>query len=316
MANVLVTRTTHGISTPCQGTATCPVDRYVFTISLKDADIGFSDTRGVVVRGPMTAGTVYVAAPANEIRVAFAGPCDLLHLSVLKDFVEDQVSAAGSGPTPNRRDLDRLVVNDPVIKQLGRLLGDGSADWPADHVESLSRLVIARILRLLPRREAGTPLPLWRLRKVERLIENDIAAPLRLKDLAAATGLSRMHFAAQFRVATGYRPHEYVLIRRIERAKTLIEHDDMSLVQIALDAGFQSQAHFCTIFKRMTGATPSSWRHQRRTPDSLAAVIFTRRGPARRSDHGFDHPAESPAMNARFSHIHARPNDRPAARAV
>jgi len=106
------------------------------------------------------------------------------------------------------------------------------------------------------------PLPIWRLRKVKAHIESEIAAPLRLKDLATVAGLSCMHFAAQFRVATGFRPHEYVLIRRIERAKALIEGNDMSFVEVALDVGFQSQAHFCTIFKRMTGMTPSCWRQQ------------------------------------------------------
>lgn len=112
----------------------------------------------------------------------------------------------------------------------------------------------------LQMRPATTALPLWRLRKVERLIEDHISAPLRLEHLAAAAGLSRMHFASQFRVATGLRPHEFVLHRRIERAKILIMQEGLSLVELALDVGFQSQAHFCTIFKRMTGMTASSWK--------------------------------------------------------
>jgi AraC-like DNA-binding protein len=39
----------------------------------------------------------------------------------------------------------------------------------------------------------------------------------------------------------------------------------MSLVQIALDVGFQSQAHFCTTFKRLTGKTPNRWRRSQET---------------------------------------------------
>ncbi len=307
MINVIMTRTIHGISAPCRGTATCPADRYVVTISLKDADIGFSDARRVVVQGQVPAGTVYVAAPANEIGVAFAGPCDLLHLSILKSFVDAQLPADRSGAKQNRRELDRLVFNDPVIEQLGRLLCDGAAAWPADHVESLSRLVIARILRFSPRRETPAPLPLWRLRKVEALIESDIAAPLRLRDLAAVAGLSRMHFAAQFRAATGHRPHEYVLMRRIERAKALIEENEMSLVEIALDAGFQSQAHFCTIFKRLTGATPSSWRHLQLPPEGMPAALFARGETPRPAESGPASQVGSMPMGARFSHLHSRP---------
>lgn len=103
-------------------------------------------------------------------------------------------------------------------------------------------------------------LPAWRLNKVKAFVEANVAEPLRLNDLAAACGLSRMHFAAQFRAATGLRPHDYVLSRRIEHAKRFITAGGATLVEIALDSGFQSQAHFCAIFKRLTGVTPTMWR--------------------------------------------------------
>jgi AraC family transcriptional regulator len=90
---------------------------------------------------------------------------------------------------------------------------------------------------------------------------------LSLSDLAAAAGLSRMHFAAQFRAATGSSPHEYLLCRRIEVAKTLLSETDTPLVQVALDVGFLAQAHFTTVFKRLTGDTPARWRRARRNAD-------------------------------------------------
>ena len=69
-----------------------------------------------------------------------------------------------------------------------------------------------------------------------------------------------MHFAAQFRIATGFRPHEYLLRKRIERACDLLVTSDASLVDIALSVGFQTQAHFTTVFKRFMGETPHRWR--------------------------------------------------------
>jgi len=120
----------------------------------------------------------------------------------------------------------------------------------------------ARLIRLLPQRAPRAEMPPWRLRRVLSFVDSHIADPLRLEDLAGAAGLSRMHFAAQFRAATGYRPHSYVLHRRIEEAKTLIGQSEMTMVQVALDVGFQSQAHFCTVFKRLTGVTPTRWRRR------------------------------------------------------
>jgi AraC family transcriptional regulator len=73
-------------------------------------------------------------------------------------------------------------------------------------------------------------------------------------------GLSRMHFAAQFRAATGYRPHEYLLYQRIESAKSMLSGTDMPLAQVALSVGFQAQPHFSTVFKRITGESPARWR--------------------------------------------------------
>jgi AraC-like DNA-binding protein len=68
-----------------------------------------------------------------------------------------------------------------------------------------------------------------------------------------------MHFAAQFRAATGLRPHEYLLRRRIERAQELLRREPISLSDVALSVGFQTQAHFTTVFKRFVGRTPHRW---------------------------------------------------------
>ncbi len=71
-----------------------------------------------------------------------------------------------------------------------------------------------------------------------------------------------MHFAAQFRVATGLRPHEYLLQRRIERAQELLLNSRMPLVEIAFEVGFKTQAHFTTVFARVVGETPNVWRQR------------------------------------------------------
>ncbi|MBR0782182.1 helix-turn-helix domain-containing protein [Bradyrhizobium iriomotense] len=100
----------------------------------------------------------------------------------------------------------------------------------------------------------------WRLKRVMQYVDDNLAAKVTLENLAAVAGLSRMHFAAQFRAAVGIRPHDYLLKRRIERAQELLLRADASLVDIALTVGFQTQAHFTTVFKRFVGDTPYQWR--------------------------------------------------------
>lgn len=110
-----------------------------------------------------------------------------------------------------------------------------------------------------PKRRCS-PLPVWRLKRTFAYIEAHLSERVSLADLAAAAGLTRMHFAAQFRVATGTSPHEYLLRRRIERAQEMMHETRETLVSIALAVGFQTQAHFTTVFKRFVGETPHRWR--------------------------------------------------------
>ncbi|GGF51556.1 hypothetical protein GCM10007301_08780 [Azorhizobium oxalatiphilum] len=111
-----------------------------------------------------------------------------------------------------------------------------------------------------PRVRTMSSLPKWRLKRVVAYMDENLAESVTLAGMAAAAGLSRMHFAAQFRIATGLRPHEFLLRRRIECAQKLMCETRDSLVQIALDAGFQTQAHFTTVFRRFVGETPHRWR--------------------------------------------------------
>jgi AraC family transcriptional regulator len=79
--------------------------------------------------------------------------------------------------------------------------------------------------------------------------------------MAAVARLSPYHFARQFKRATGLPPHQYVIARRVERAKQLLHAgDDLSLAQVAARAGFSNQSHFSLHFKRLVGVTPRRFR--------------------------------------------------------
>jgi AraC family transcriptional regulator len=169
--------------------------------------------------------------------------------------------------------VDPRVVRDPAVERLLQALVtlDGvEKNLVALYVEALCLAILARLVsmrcdRVLPaasRRMA--PLPKWRLKRVVDYVNAHLASRITLADLAGAAGRTRMHFAAQFRVATGTRPHDFILRRRIERAQELLRDPSLALADIALCVGFQNQAHFTTVFKRFTGATPHRWR--RSTP--------------------------------------------------
>jgi AraC family transcriptional regulator len=108
-----------------------------------------------------------------------------------------------------------------------------------------------------------TGLPAWRLRKALIFIDVNLANTIRLPNLAQAVGLSRMHFARQFRASTGLCPHEYVLRRRVGRAKDLLVHSNDPIAKIARASGFSTPAHFTNVFHHFVGKPPSRWRRSK-----------------------------------------------------
>jgi AraC family transcriptional regulator len=72
----------------------------------------------------------------------------------------------------------------------------------------------------------------------------------RLPDLAERAALSAYHFARAFKTSTGTTPRAFIELRRIERTKQLLGESVLSLADIALEAGFETQSRFTTAFRR------------------------------------------------------------------
>jgi AraC-like DNA-binding protein len=200
------------------------------------------------------------------------------------------VAPGNAGPSPQANDKVGCVEGifhapaiespgDPVVRQLtSALMAAKCADGchAEIYVDAVRLAIVARLLCLQSetRRSAQRAfdvidgsaerqmraLQKWRLKRVLEYVDKHLAEKITLSDLAAIAGLSRMHFAAQFRAAMNLRPHEYLLRRRIKRAKELLQNSTMTLVEISLTVGFQTQAHFTTVFKRFVGETPYQWR--------------------------------------------------------
>ena len=78
--------------------------------------------------------------------------------------------------------------------------------------------------------------------------------------LAASVGMSVGRFARAFASTFHITPHQYILDRRIARAKTLLLTSTMSITEIAATLGFSSHSHFTTTFRNRVGSTPTVYR--------------------------------------------------------
>lgn len=111
---------------------------------------------------------------------------------------------------------------------------------------------------------AKAGLAAWQVRRVTAYIDAHLAGSIRNRDLASAVKLSCGYFCQAFKDSFGCPPHAYIVRRRVERAKDLLETTTTPLSQIALDCGFSDQSHFSRIFRRVAGEAPRLWRHKHR----------------------------------------------------
>jgi AraC family transcriptional regulator len=101
-----------------------------------------------------------------------------------------------------------------------------------------------------------------RLRMVQDYIEANLSDEITLADLAEIAGLSMTHFCRAFHRSTGLASHQYMIRRRVERAKDLLARGQLPIAQIALAVGFGNQSHMTTHFRRVVGTTPWRFRNE------------------------------------------------------
>jgi AraC family transcriptional regulator len=224
---------------------------------------------GVKRHVPPPAGSVSLLPAGSPVRVRSGGHKDELHVFLEPGLVE-QIAAKVFGLDPARLTVPPIDGLDlPNFRAVmgavdAELNGGGAGGRLAS--ESLANVLAVHLLRhlLAPRRlQRGhaRALPRGRLRAVLEYIEEHLDAGPTLEQMAAAARLSPYHFARQFKWATGLPPHQYVILRRVERAKQLLQaKTGLSLAEVALRAGFSDQSQFGYHFKRLVGVTPGQFR--------------------------------------------------------
>jgi AraC family transcriptional regulator len=101
---------------------------------------------------------------------------------------------------------------------------------------------------------------LWKLLRVQAMVDAHLSDYISNRQLADCARLSQYHFARAFRRSTGMSPQGYVARRRIERAQYLMLWTDMTLSRIAFECGFSDQSHFSRAFVKAVGEAPRAWR--------------------------------------------------------
>jgi AraC family transcriptional regulator len=163
---------------------------------------------------------------------------------------------------------NRFQVRDIQLENIGwALKAEMESGYPCGrlYVDSLAVSVATRLVRChsslsIEPKKAKRHLSGRRLKEVLAFIEDHLNQNLTLSDLATVAGLSVSHFKSLFRESVGLPVHQYLIRRRVERAKNLLGQHKLSISEIALEAGFAHQSHLAHHCRRVLGISPKALR--------------------------------------------------------
>ncbi len=212
----------------------------------------------------------------GAITVSPAGPIPTLHTYTRSEvilcaldshFVRNILSELDR--QPRTEPIIRPKFQDSAIRRLMTLLSEEvRAGGPSGKLysESLAHALAIRYLLLGERPHykradsSVSALPPYALKRVLDRIEHGFQSEISLASLAEEAGYSRGHFLKMFRASMGMTPHRYLLKRRTDHARSLLKRREISIIDIAANCGFSSQAHLTQVFRKHVGVTPGDYR--------------------------------------------------------
>jgi AraC family transcriptional regulator len=169
------------------------------------------------------------------------------------------------GPWPWARRFGD-IIDDAAIDAAQKLRRELLASDRVDELqcERLVDVLKRRTACVLSGMAAEPPARSWmtprRLKLIDDLIEARLDGKLTVQELAGALRLSTGFFCRAFHAAVGKAPHDYIIDRRVSRARALLQTTALDLKAIAHASGFASHAHMTATFRTRLGVTPSALR--------------------------------------------------------
>lgn len=201
--------------------------------------------------------------------------CEYVHFFIARSWfdhvVEDQI------PSGRMEFIDPQNRPDQQLTVLAQMALRHSSNSPVDRMlaDSIGYAVAAEVLRAWSNITViGTTHGLdksWpadrRMMLVRDYIEDNLTSSLSLNDLAIVSGLSINQFVRIFKATFGVTPYRWILMRKIDRAKLMITQSGLSLTQVSHELNFSSSQHFSTMFRKINGITPSTFKRLMRSSD-------------------------------------------------
>ena len=260
-------------------------------IEVKPHDHAFHEI-GLVVAGnathvtrsgrlPLSPGDVYVVPPDEVHAIEDVDSLDVINTYYLSEWLMGDLgllwTEAGAVPLFLSTTLMKAQIVDTVqlrlppsdfervSAELTQIAHEGSMPSPSPlYLRCCLQKAVALIARNWMEQDPTSATLTFRsevwsaMETIERAVNSGSAYSV--AGSARGSGISVDHFSALFRASTGYGPTDYYQRRRVHRACQLLLNPAPSVTEVAADLGFSDAPHFCRVFKRYKGMTPTEYR--------------------------------------------------------
>lgn len=130
-------------------------------------------------------------------------------------------------------------------------------------------LVMSRLVKANTQRNANTNLPQHYVRRAISYIEDNYPEKITVGSIAAYVGIDRTGLYRIFKKNLNISPAQFLISYRLERAKAMMEHDNLTISEIAVSTGFFDAAHFTVAFSKKYGISPGRYHTELHTAKSM-----------------------------------------------
>lgn len=130
-------------------------------------------------------------------------------------------------------------------------------------------LVMSRLVKANTQRNANTNLPQHYVRRAISYIEDNYPEKITVESIAAYVGIDRTGLYRIFKKNLNISPAQFLISYRLERAKAMMEHDNLTISEIAVSTGFFDAAHFTVAFSKKYGISPGRYHAELHTAKSM-----------------------------------------------
>ena len=221
----------------------------------------------------LTSGAMALVPAMNENFGRWSDSVFAAFIQLSPQIIDRLADTAFAGDPERVELLPMLNIHDPVLQSLlTELCYELRQPSPLGvlFAESAAQTMMLHLLRKYSNKTVRLTAPRGTFserqrRVIDDYIEGHFDQKISLAELASLLFMSVAHFERQFRATMGYAPYQYVLERRLERAKWMLEASAMSVYEVGRQCGFANQSHFTRHFSGKYGVSPAKYRERSST---------------------------------------------------